>query len=275
MNMDEILKNIWTSEETQAMAPISNFGANFQKQGSLNLPQTLGQKMVDEVWKDLHKDVNFIKEPNLQPQEKQPTLCEMTLEDFLHKAGVVGETTLENKLASGLKNVNSNQVFHQNPVVNESKHEDKRQKIIPKQAAFNFTSSLNVVTNPQLGSFVSGKKSLSNLFQNSNLETSTTSYTYGERVVHERKRSGILEKVVERRQKRMIKNRESASRSRARKQAYTLELEAEVAKLKELNHKLLKKQEEIMESQKFQLPEKVKYWGNRRLCLRRTLTGPW
>ncbi|KAF5789122.1 putative transcription factor bZIP family [Helianthus annuus] len=42
------------------------------------------------------------------------------------------------------------------------------------------------------------------------------------------RRSGTVEKVVERRQRRMIKNRESAARSRARKQAYTMELEAEV-----------------------------------------------
>ena len=33
-----------------------------------------------------------------------------------------------------------------------------------------------------------------------------------------RKHSGAEEKVIERRQKRMIKNRESAARSRARKQ---------------------------------------------------------
>lgn len=49
---------------------------------------------------------------------------------------------------------------------------------------------------------------------------------------------GPVEKVVERRHKRMIKNRESAARSRARKQAYTVELEAEVTQLKEENNKL-------------------------------------
>uniref|UniRef100_J3LHF1 BZIP domain-containing protein n=1 Tax=Oryza brachyantha TaxID=4533 RepID=J3LHF1_ORYBR len=64
-----------------------------------------------------------------------------------------------------------------------------------------------------------------------------------------RKAPGI-EKVVERRQRRMIKNRESAARSRQRKQAYMMELEAEVAKLKELNEELQKKQDEILEQQK-------------------------
>ncbi|CAB4287199.1 unnamed protein product [Prunus armeniaca] len=46
---------------------------------------------------------------------------------------------------------------------------------------------------------------------------------------------GPVEKVVERRQRRMIKNRESAARSRARKQAYTVELEAELNQLREEN----------------------------------------
>uniref|UniRef100_A0A0D3FAW8 BZIP domain-containing protein n=1 Tax=Oryza barthii TaxID=65489 RepID=A0A0D3FAW8_9ORYZ len=64
-----------------------------------------------------------------------------------------------------------------------------------------------------------------------------------------RKAPGI-EKVVERRQRRMIKNRESAARSRQRKQAYMMELEAEVAKLKELNDELQKKQDEMLEQQK-------------------------
>ncbi|VAI33057.1 unnamed protein product [Triticum turgidum subsp. durum] len=48
----------------------------------------------------------------------------------------------------------------------------------------------------------------------------------------------------------MIKNRESAARSRARKQAYTMELEAEVQKLKDLNEELVRKQKEILEMQK-------------------------
>lgn len=90
------------------------------------------------------------------------------------------------------------------------------------------------------------------------------------------RRSGALEKVVERRHRRMIKNRESAARSRARKQAYTLELEAEVAKLKELNQELERKQAEKIEMEKNKIIEKMKYrWGGKILCLRRTLTGPW
>ncbi|KAJ1292507.1 hypothetical protein BS78_02G396700 [Paspalum vaginatum] len=49
---------------------------------------------------------------------------------------------------------------------------------------------------------------------------------------------GVVERTVERRQKRMIKNRESAARSRARKQAYTNELENKFARLQEENNRL-------------------------------------
>nr|AFO63293.1 bZIP14 [Tamarix hispida] len=56
---------------------------------------------------------------------------------------------------------------------------------------------------------------------------------------------GPVEKVVERRQRRMIKNRESAARSRARKQAYTVELEAELNQLREENAQLKQALEEL------------------------------
>ncbi|KAJ0793293.1 putative transcription factor bZIP family [Helianthus annuus] len=55
------------------------------------------------------------------------------------------------------------------------------------------------------------------------------------------RKHGAIEKVVERRQRKMIKNRESAARSRARKQVYTMELEAEVSELKQKNQELKRK----------------------------------
>ncbi|KAI7755599.1 hypothetical protein M8C21_029305 [Ambrosia artemisiifolia] len=50
----------------------------------------------------------------------------------------------------------------------------------------------------------------------------------------------------DRRHKRMIKNRESAARSRARKQAYTNELENEVERLKVENAKLKRQQRQVV-----------------------------
>ncbi|KAJ3679911.1 hypothetical protein LUZ60_016189 [Juncus effusus] len=58
----------------------------------------------------------------------------------------------------------------------------------------------------------------------------------------------------DRRQKRMIKNRESAARSRARKQAYTNELELEVAHLMDENSKLKKQQDELRVAMAAQVP---------------------
>ncbi|KAA8528531.1 hypothetical protein F0562_035886 [Nyssa sinensis] len=58
--------------------------------------------------------------------------------------------------------------------------------------------------------------------------------------------------------------------------AYTMELEAEVAKLKEENQQLRKKQAELMEMQKNEVLEMMNMQrGVKRLCLRRTQTGPW
>jgi ABA responsive element binding factor len=98
--------------------------------------------------------------------------------------------------------------------------------------------------------------------------------------VRGRKRGGPVEKVVERRQRRMIKNRESAARSRARKQAYTVELEAEVTELKEENKELRKKQEEMAEMLKKQIiemmaPSMSQHLETKTRALKRTLTGPW
>ena len=75
MNMDELLKNIWSAEEVQSMATVGAGGGlssvaavaahlgvppatPLQRQGSLTLPRTLSQKTVDEVWRDLSKEGN-------------------------------------------------------------------------------------------------------------------------------------------------------------------------------------------------------------------------
>lgn len=75
---------------------------------------------------------------------------------------------------------------------------------------------------------------------------------------------------IEKRTLRMIKNRESAARSRLRKQAYTQSLEAEINELKEENDRL-RRQKEAMGVNK-QSPEAKVSTMNR---LRRTRTGPW
>lgn len=376
MNMDELLKNIWTAEEIQAMTSIGGGegsvpGGNLQRQGSLTLPRTLSQKTVDEVWRDLTKEssggggakVESCNGGSNVPQRQQ-TLGEITLEEFLVRAGVVREDTQptgrpnnggffgellqpnnigelsrpnnNNSLTFGFQQPiqsngvlrnrmmeNNNSVPNQPPSLamnvgglrssqQQIQQLQQQQPLFPKPATVAFASPVHLVNNAQLanpgnrGSVVGvvepsmntalvqgggigmvglGPGVVTNVAGSpasqisseakSTIDTSSLSpipYVFS----RGRKCGGALEKVVERRQRRMIKNRESAARSRARKQAYTLELEAEVAKLKEMNQELEKKQAEIMEMQKDQKLETMnRQWGSKRQCLRRTVTGPW
>lgn len=66
-----------------------------------------------------------------------------------------------------------------------------------------------------------------------------------------------LDKAAQQRQRRMIKNRESAARSRERKQAYQVELESLAMQLEEENEQLLKEKAERTKERFRQLMEKV------------------
>ncbi|CDY51041.1 BnaA06g03040D [Brassica napus] len=275
MNMDELLKNIWTAEETtqpimtttssvaSVQQPSSGFapggGSLVQRQGSLTLPRTLSQKTVDEVWKHLmSKDSSN----GSDAPERQETLGEMTLEDFLLRAGVVKEDT---------------PATMQQQQQLQPPHQRLPPTIYPKQANVTFAAPVN---NNNSGFAAMGRggvtvASTSPSAENNAAWSSPVPYVFGGQ--GRRSNTGVVEKVVERRQKRMIKNRESAARSRARKQAYTLELEAEIENLKQLNQDLQRKQAEIMKTQKNELkePSKQRPWLAKTQCLRRTLTGPW
>ncbi|XP_047306931.1 G-box-binding factor 4-like [Impatiens glandulifera] len=66
-----------------------------------------------------------------------------------------------------------------------------------------------------------------------------------------------LDKASQQRQRRMIKNRESAARSRERKQAYQVELESMAVKLEEENEKLMKEEGEQTRKRLKQLMENI------------------
>ncbi|CAH8384188.1 unnamed protein product [Eruca vesicaria subsp. sativa] len=302
MNMDELLKNIWTAEETQAImtttpsiAAVQPGGNLLQRQGSLTLPRTFSQKTVDEVWKNL---VSKDSSNGRDAPERQGTLGEMTLEDFLLRAGVVKEdnncsqqnqnTSSEfygnNGVSAGLgfgfgqpnqNNISfngnsSSMILNQAPAtMQQQPHQHQLQQshqrlpptIYPKQANVNNNSGFAAMGKAGV-TIVSTSPGTS---AENNAWSAPVPYMFGQ---GRRSNTGV-EKVVERRQKRMIKNRESAARSRARKQAYTLELEAEIENLKQRNQDLQRKQVCLKESPK-QRP-----WLAKTQCLRRTLTGPW
>ncbi|XP_076903291.1 ABSCISIC ACID-INSENSITIVE 5-like protein 5 [Bidens hawaiensis] len=332
MNMDELLKSIWNAEEVQTTGNNAvggqgggtggDGGATIHRQGSLTLPRTLSQKTVDEVWKDISKEFSAFGQPNL-PQRQQ-TLGEMTLEEFLVKAGVVREETQFSNLpnpqntpgfsATGFQNGananvnanvnvnNSNQIAFQStsnlPLnVNGVRSTQNQQlfPIVPKGSPVIRNGMMGVsVTDPVMNNnMVSGGVvglgvpgavavtvgspvvSSDGVGKNNGETSSVSPSPYDFSGIVRGRRSGTVEKVVERRQRRMIKNRESAARSRARKQAYTMELEAEVAKLKEQNQEL-KRKAEMMEKQQNQVIEMMSTQpGAKRRNLRRTLSGPW
>ncbi|MED6197636.1 Alpha-L-arabinofuranosidase [Stylosanthes scabra] len=386
MNMDELLKNIWTAEESQAMAFSSagvaaginggdhnNPTGNLQRQGSLTLPRTLSQKTVDEVWRDLMKesgggssagagakDGSSNGVSSVPQNQGQQALGEMTLEEFLVRAGVVREDAPQQAQQMARSNANNNgwygggggdfarsnngnglllgfqQPNRSNgnnlannlvpkppppPPQQQAQQQHQHQQpppLFPKPANVAFASPMHMLNNAQLaspgtrggmigmpersmnGSVVQNNglpsvgivglapanvtasgaspanKMSPDMIAKSGVDTSSMSLSPAPYVINRGRKCSAIEKVVERRQRRMIKNRESAARSRARKQAYTFELEAEVQKLKEINKELQKKQEEIMEMQKNQnMDSSFRPLANKRQCLRRTLTGPW
>ncbi|KAF6143999.1 hypothetical protein GIB67_017607 [Kingdonia uniflora] len=334
MNMDEFLKNIWTAEEAQVMGGASSSfnvgneggmlptGGNLQRQGSLTLPRTLSTKTVDEVWRDVFKDGTITVTGAQNLPQRQPTFGEITLEEFLVKAGVVREdtqtaqrpintgfyvntntTTTTNNNNPGMSlgfghsdtsptnRIMVNRVNNQpttQSLVNgvRTNQQQQQQTFFQKHPNAGYTSSLHLanamgIVDPTMqngliqGGVIQGggmgviglgggvgpvsvatespANQLSDGLALGNGDTSSLSpVPYILNGGLRGKRGGAVEKVVERRQRRMIKNRESAARSRARKQAYTMELEAEVAKLKEEKEELKKEQEKLLKLQKNQ-----------------------
>ncbi|KAL9172383.1 hypothetical protein ABFS82_03G043200 [Erythranthe guttata] len=304
MNMDELLRSIWSAEENQlnvgstsgggggggGAAPASNGQleglGNLHRQGSLILPRTLSHKTVDEVLRDISKEIDG-------GPHRQPTLGEITLEEFLVRAGVVREDTQlapTNNNNINVNNINNNDnnvgsfgdLWHpvnRVPVnvsggrsstqqVENQQQQQQHLQILPKQAASGYGTSNAMVVQGV------GANGVAAPAPTPSVSVTPVPYVFNGGL--RGRRSAAVEKVVERRQKRMIKNRESAARSRARKQAYTTELEEEVAKLKEEQEELQKKQAEILEMQKNQFLEMMKQQdGAKRQCLRRTQTGSW
>ncbi|KAL4587289.1 hypothetical protein LXL04_000157 [Taraxacum kok-saghyz] len=261
MNLDELLKNVWTAEgeSNQAPGPLDLHHhtqlastSSMARQSSL---ADLSKKTVDELWQDIQKKKDTTTTHtssgndnnggsgggyNLErksTQEKQQTLGEMTLEDFLAKAGIVAEEKKKKNSGSvivpeSIQNIVPQQaqwMQYQTPAIPQQQQQQQQQHVfmtghhqaqqsLPMEAAYPDT---HMTVSPLMG-------------------TLSDTQTPGRKRVAS---GDVIEKTVERRQKRMIKNRESAARSRARKQAYTHELENKVSRLEEENERLKREQE--------------------------------
>ncbi|XP_073150523.1 ABSCISIC ACID-INSENSITIVE 5-like protein 2 isoform X2 [Henckelia pumila] len=268
MNIDELLKTVWSVESNNHPGGIDygppgqqpgqpECGPSLHRQPSVTFSRDLSRKTVDEVWQDIQQGH---KRSSL---DRKRTLGEMTLEDFLVKAGVVVES-------SAGKN-NSGSVFGGVDVIGipqQAQWMNYQIPSIPMQQLPAFMPSQSVQQTVPLG----GNQIMDAAYPETQITMSSSPRlgTLSDTQTPGRKRvapGDFVEKSVERRQKRMIKNRESAARSRARKQAYTHELENKVSRLEEENERLKRQKEWEKVLPSMPLPE-PKYQ------LRRTSSAP-
>lgn len=336
MNMEEFMRNVWTAEESQAMAAAmsgvvegngscSTGSAPLPPSGlqrGLSVPRNLTGKTVDEVWKEIHRSGDRSAAGN--NVQRQVTLAEITLEDFLAKAGSMREGVEVEPSANSSSSVltlNANapadvvqashaasrnqidwlnfqfkgsmphqQLLHQQHLLQQHQQQQQQQAEAAAAAfAGRLAAPAAIVMPPVTTANVLDVSfdPAAAVGPHNVLDASFDSATgaglslSSALVVSDRKRPYDVceEKSVEQRQKRMIKNRESAARSRARKQAYNVELEAEVEQLKEENAKLLQQQVERTKRRRRQLMETLVPVTSQsprpKQFLRRTQTTLW
>ncbi|GAB4859276.1 hypothetical protein Ancab_010737 [Ancistrocladus abbreviatus] len=95
MNLDELLKSIPPAEANQPLGLEGNgsSASSLQLRGSLSIGSTVIDKTVDEMWREIQQGEKT-KNSDVMKTERKPTLGEMTLEDFLAKAGAFAESSL-------------------------------------------------------------------------------------------------------------------------------------------------------------------------------------
>lgn len=216
MNLDELLKTVLIVEgvecgqsaQQQPSQPAS--GSSLNRQSSVTLSRDLSKKTVDEVWRDIQQEE---KRGSL---DRNVTFGEMTLEDFLVKAGVVAESSPGKKNpGSVIGGVDLIGLPQQAPwtgypisAVPPPQQQQQQQSMMPVY----IPQSIPICGNSVLETGYPETQIMSSSPLMGTL--SDTQTPRQKRVAPD----DVAEKSVERRQKRMIKNRESAARSRARKQ---------------------------------------------------------
>ncbi|XP_058765038.1 ABSCISIC ACID-INSENSITIVE 5-like protein 1 isoform X2 [Vicia villosa] len=229
LNMEEFLASICNSsdEATPSLKNTNSVATEEEQHGnSFSVPPPICKKTVDEVWSEIHKNQPQFKEENSlkknESRKKQQTLGEMTLEDFFVKAGVVQQQSSSLSFQNHSGSVSSNMrplnvaSYGLRPSIGMGYSSNG---LVPYQMMSQNNNS-GVLQDRAIG-------------KSQNLPESSGCSNNSKMII-----DGPSEVVVERRQRRMLKNRESAARSRARRQAYTVELEAELNHLKEENEKL-------------------------------------
>ncbi|KAG2626715.1 hypothetical protein PVAP13_3KG376354 [Panicum virgatum] len=248
MNFDELLKSVLPDgvDPNGTVTGKPDTASSLQRQGSIMMPPQLSKKTVDEVWKGIQDGPGTsATDGGRHRRERQPTLGEMTLEEFLVKAGVVSEGLMKDSddLPSNMNTFGSNVVAGGGSGLNSGAQwlQQYQQQALESRQPSLVGSYMASQLSPQPLSVATGAM-LDSIYSDGQI-TSPTVGAFSDPQTPGRKRGAlgeVVDKVIERRQKRMIKNRESAARSRARKQAYTNELENKVSHLEEENERLKK-----------------------------------
>ncbi|KAL3514040.1 hypothetical protein ACH5RR_026757 [Cinchona calisaya] len=267
MNLDELVKNVISAEDGHdhdhelIKNHSSSASSSSSSSASANVKSNnaLSKKTIDEVWNEIvDQECGNVNNANVNcsSTRRQLTLGETTLEEFLIKAGVISLGNQES-----VTNVQPLSVFDPMVLVkqqpsdwlqfdmdsSQNRHQNHHQvniPIMPIQAGLILDDSSHFQVSSDIGFMDVGYLDNSNQME---LPMDATSSINNPYLGIERKRrftEEMMEKSIQRRQRRMIKNRESAARSRAKKQAYTKQLEQTVLQLKETNF-LLKRRKEV------------------------------
>ncbi|KOM44081.1 hypothetical protein LR48_Vigan05g168600 [Vigna angularis] len=239
--VDEFIASIWNTDEFQLNPPLPVYdeAANnnsvapeptIPQPASFSVPPPICKKTTDEVWSQIQNSQPQQNEDNNslasdETLQKDPTFGEMTLEDFLIKAGVVTESTLFTTILpqNHFANIPTNIPFNTSYILIGT--------TAPNMPCGRFEPHQML---PQNNHFIVRNFTTTNVAVENNCQNVAESSGKGKKRIIQ----GPPEVVIERRQRRMLKNRESAARSRARRQAYTVELEAELNNLKNENENL-------------------------------------
>ncbi|CAN6438823.1 unnamed protein product [Victoria cruziana] len=184
MNMDDLIKGYWPADPTPAAAP------GFAAEVGGTVPKT-----AEQVWKEIDERRGC---------DGGERVGEMTLEDFLAKAGLVRDEEVAGGGGSG---------------------------------------GFGAAAAGAFGGATSGDESFRRRFGFGE-EVEGAARAKRKAAAAAAALSEPVDRAAQQRQRRMIKNRESAARSRERKLAYTMDLQSTVSQLEEENAQLVREQME-------------------------------
>ncbi|KAL2331777.1 hypothetical protein Fmac_019358 [Flemingia macrophylla] len=243
MKMDEFLASIWKLDNLPLTAKSENGSTQttHSQQGIFSIPPLICKKTVDEVLSQIQKGQPQHYEgdnpDNNVTLKKDQWFREMSLEDFLVKVGVFIESSLPFKFLPPHNQINN--IISSGPPSSIY----KLRSVMGIRSSTEYDVRNNISSHgldtyqmlPQKTSLVVNDAILNDVVENIKSLTESDEKSKRKRMI-----DGPPEVVDEKKKHKILKNRESAMRSRERKQAYVMGIEAELNRLKQENEQLKK-----------------------------------